>query len=180
MCYLLLVSSDDEKVPASQGRGCQHPGSVDPGLVRDHQNFVWPKSFLELAMECHEVPRSVSKCQISWCQCISKRWRNNSFQPGLLNLMLFIFFGTLYIQNNYGKIKICYECLKSPLCSEDHVIPLDLTGYNTKSYTLLSTFLCYNNTVLIPKLISYSRFRQENQGTEAGWREGHCVYEPQS
>lgn len=55
-----------------------------------------------------------------------------------------------------------------------------LTGYNTKSYTLLSTFLCYNNTVLIPKLISYSRFRQENQGTEAGWREGHCVYEPQS
>lgn len=98
----------------------------------------------------------------------------------LLNLMLFIFFGTLYIQNNYGKIKICYECLKSPLCSEDHAIPLDLTGYNTKSYTLSSTFLCYNNTVLIPKLISYSRFRQENQGTEAGWREGHCVYEPQS
>lgn len=35
--------------------------------------------------------------------------------------MLFIFFGTLYIQNNYGKIKICYECLKSPLCSEDLV-----------------------------------------------------------
>lgn len=188
----MSFSPDDEKVPASQGRGCQHPGSVDPGLVGDYQNFVWPKSVLELAMECHEVPRSVSKCQIhevpwsvskcqiSWCQCISKMRRNNSFQPGLLNLMLFIFFGTLYIQNNYGKIKICYECLKSLLCSEDHAIPLDLTGYNTKSYTLLSTFLCYNNTVLIPKLISYSRFRQENQGTEAGWREGHCVYEPQS
>lgn len=146
----MSFSPDDEKVPASQGPGCQHPGSVDSRLVWDHQNFVWPKSFLELAMECHEVPRSVSKCQISWCHCISKRWRNNSFQPGLLNLMLFIFFGTLYIQNNYGKIKICYECLKRPPCSEDHAIPLNVTGNNcyTKSYTVLITFLCYNNTVL--------------------------------
>lgn len=71
ICFLMLsvlrismaFSSDDGKVQASQGPGCEHPGPVDPGLVGDHQNFVWPKSVLELAMECHEVSRLVSKCQ---------------------------------------------------------------------------------------------------------------------